>query len=104
MAAAPSDVLPDEILDAELRRKLARLVRRHPRLNPWIMSCNFFVSRVFSHVLFDRYTICANCTVRQDCLEMVIVLEDTDDRWGVFGGLTPPQRAKLRKELKEMLR
>jgi hypothetical protein len=35
---------------------------------------------------------------------MVIVLEDTDDRWGVFGGLTPPQRAKLRRELKEMLR
>ena len=56
------------------------------------------------HRYDEAMAICANCTVRQDCLEMVIVLEDTDDRWGVFGGLTPPQRAKLRKELKEMLR
>jgi len=35
---------------------------------------------------------------------MVIVLEDTDDRWGVFGGMTPTQRAKLRRELKELVR
>ena len=56
------------------------------------------------HRYDEALAICADCTVRQECLEMVIVLEDTDDRWGVFGGLIPPQRAKLRRELKEMLR
>jgi len=56
------------------------------------------------HRYDEALAICADCTVRQECLEMVIVLEDTDDRWGVFGGLTPTQRAKLRRELKEMLR
>ena len=56
------------------------------------------------HRYDEALAICANCSVRQDCLDMVIVLEDTDDRWGVFGGMTPPQRAKLRGELKEMVK
>lgn len=49
----------------------------------------------------EALAVCAQCSVTQQCLEIVIVLEDTDDRWGVFGGMTPAQRAQLRKELKE---
>lgn len=52
----------------------------------------------------EALAVCAECPVTQQCLEIVIVLEDTDDRWGVFGGMTPPQRAQLRRELKEVFR
>jgi len=56
-----------------------------------------------AHRFDEARAICASCTVRQKCLEMTIVFEDTDDRWGMFGGLTPNERAILRKELKTML-
>lgn len=56
------------------------------------------------HRYDEALAICANCSVRQECLDMVIVLEDTDDRWGVFGGMTPPQRANLRRKLKELVK
>lgn len=41
-------------------------------------------------------TFCAECVVRQDCLEMVLKYEDTDDRWGMFGGLSPAERREVR--------
>jgi hypothetical protein len=40
--------------------------------------------------------ICASCEVKVDCLNIVIGLEDLEDRWGVFGGLTPAERSNLR--------
>ena len=40
--------------------------------------------------------ICADCTVKTQCLEMVLKFEDTDDRWGMFGGLTPAERREVR--------
>jgi len=47
--------------------------------------------------------ICAGCTVKEECLAVVLRLEDTDDRWGMFGGLTPEQRRDIRKEQREKL-
>lgn len=40
--------------------------------------------------------ICADCSVKIQCLEMVLKYEDTDDRWGMFGGLTPAERREIR--------
>ena len=45
--------------------------------------------------------ICAVCPVCKECLDMVIGLEDADDRWGMFGGYTPAERRKLRYERDE---
>ena len=43
---------------------------------------------------------CDECVVRQDCLDMVLQYEDTDDRWGMFGGLTPVERREVRYKRK----
>lgn len=39
---------------------------------------------------------CKNCTVKKQCLALVMTLEEHDDRWGVFGGLNPMERRVLR--------
>ncbi len=37
---------------------------------------------------------CAQCTVRHECLNLAMSFDL--DRWGIFGGLTPRERAVLR--------
>lgn len=45
--------------------------------------------------------ICALCPVRKKCLALVIDLDPSDDKWGMFGGLTPYERKmKRRKRVK----
>lgn len=41
-------------------------------------------------------TICNRCEVRQECLEWALRHED----WGMWGGLTPVERKRLRSKLK----
>lgn len=41
--------------------------------------------------------ICATCTVREQCLDLVINADPADDKWGMFGGLTPHERRQLRQ-------
>jgi WhiB family redox-sensing transcriptional regulator len=36
--------------------------------------------------------VCRNCTVQQECAEFALT---RDDRYGVWGGLTPRERRKL---------
>lgn len=48
--------------------------------------------------------ICARCTVQAQCLNLVIKLEEHDDRWGVFGGLTPMERRVVRMERRKVAR
>ena len=48
--------------------------------------------------------ICVTCTVRKQCLNLVIDLEEHDDRWGVFGGLSPMERRELRIRRRRMIR
>jgi len=38
--------------------------------------------------------------VREQCLDLVIGLDEDCDRWGVFGGMTPAQRRVHRDELR----
>lgn len=45
--------------------------------------------------------ICRGCKVKKQCLNLVIKLEEHDDRWGVFGGLSPMERRVIRAERKK---
>jgi hypothetical protein len=44
--------------------------------------------------------ICASCSVTKECLAIAMPLEDTEDRWGIFGGLNPAERSELRRKKK----
>jgi hypothetical protein len=50
----------------------------------------------------DRWDVakhfCSSCIVKDECLGLVINLEEHDDRWGLFGGYTPTERRVLRDE------
>lgn len=54
-----------------------------------------------SSVTEDRYdlakSVCASCDVTDECLGLVIDLPDHDDRFGIFGGLSPHERLVLRQ-------
>ena len=39
---------------------------------------------------------CRVCPVKGECLEMVLKLEDHEDKWGMFGGMTPGERRVIR--------
>ena len=44
--------------------------------------------------------VCGRCPVRNQCLEFALaseIGEPNDHRWGIYGGLTPKQRADLAK-------
>ena len=51
--------------------------------------------------------VCRNCTVKRECLLLVIDLPEDDDRYGVFGGYSPAERRvkrdQLRKGIKDAL-
>jgi hypothetical protein len=44
---------------------------------------------------------CSRCSVQRQCLNLVIGLEEADDRWGFFGGYTPMERREIRAGYKE---
>jgi hypothetical protein len=46
-------------------------------------------------------SVCAICPVQRECLDLVIDLPSTDDKWGMFGGLTPYER-KMRRRRKQV--
>ena len=41
--------------------------------------------------------ICADCPVRNACLEAALSVPQADDGYGVFGGMTPEARRNMRK-------
>lgn len=47
---------------------------------------------------------CRECPVRVDCLEYAMTLENTNGRWGIYGGLRPAERAQLQKQRNRMRR
>lgn len=40
--------------------------------------------------------VCSQCPVSEECLQLALSVEEWDDRWGVFGGTTPGERADIR--------
>ena len=62
-----------------------------------LAACKGLPNRVF-FPLDRRYggarAVCATCPVRQECLDDALAL---GAKRGMFGGLTPSQRARLRR-------
>jgi WhiB family redox-sensing transcriptional regulator len=61
----------------------------------------FFPEKLNEKRFDEALKVCAKCTVKLQCLRLVIGLDDVDDRWGVFGGTTPRQRRHIRYELEK---
>jgi hypothetical protein len=62
------------------------------------LKAEIFFPRGVSEKRFDAAkAVCATCTEKEACLSLVIRLEPFEDRWGVFGGLTPAERIYERK-------
>lgn len=51
----------------------------------------------FGPVIKQAQGICHRCPVRAECLSFALSLPAVEDQWGVFGGLDPDQRQRLRK-------
>jgi WhiB family redox-sensing transcriptional regulator len=61
----------------------------------------FFASQTLAEDRWDKAKeICAKCTVKKQCLKLVINLPEDDDRWGVFGGLSPADRRVMRDKIR----
>lgn len=42
--------------------------------------------------------LCRGCQVRRECLEEALLVPGPSDRFGVFGGMSPPARRRLRQQ------
>jgi WhiB family redox-sensing transcriptional regulator len=61
-------------------------------------EANVFFPKGHNENRYDQAkSICETCTVKGGCLGLVLHLEDFEDKWGVFGGLTPAERKELRR-------
>jgi hypothetical protein len=61
----------------------------------------FFASQTLAEDRWDKAKlICTKCTVKKQCLKLVIDLPEDDDRWGVFGGLSPADRRVKRDQIR----
>ena len=93
--------------DNEVERvELARLYRREP--SRWMKRAACAPAHVdpeiFHPMDHDGETrmrarkVCARCPVKSDCLEDAL---DTKDAFGIRGGLTAPERARLAKQRRQ---
>lgn len=41
--------------------------------------------------------LCAKCPVRDECLEYALAWPEASDRYGIFGGMNPAERRRVRK-------
>lgn len=61
----------------------------------------FFPDMSLGEARWDRAKeVCKNCQVKRQCLKLVIKLPEDDDRYGVFGGLSPMDRRVLRDDIR----
>ncbi len=58
----------------------------------------FFVPKGGSNKLAKE--ICSRCIVRPECLENVLQIKTKHDEFGVVAGMSPRERAKIRKARK----
>lgn len=57
----------------------------------------FFPEKATTDAVWDEAkAICSACVVRDDCLAFALSFEEMDDRWGMYAGLTPHERAVIR--------
>lgn len=46
-----------------------------------------------AYIVREAKAVCARCPVRDECLEYALAI---DERWGIWGGLLPSERDRLR--------
>ena len=62
----------------------------------------FFPDMSHGEARWDKAkTICKTCSVKRECLKLVIDLSEDDDRYGVFGGLSPMERRVKRHQIRK---
>ena len=44
-------------------------------------------------------SLCSQCSVREQCLAVALNVDVSEDRWGMFGGMTPSERRAHRRKL-----
>jgi hypothetical protein len=58
----------------------------------------FFPDRHDGHRVREAKALCGGCGVRDECLADVLRVPGTYDRHGVRAGMTPKERATIRRE------
>lgn len=46
-------------------------------------------------------TYCDRCPVRAQCLAIALEVDVSEDRWGMFGGMTPSERRAHRRKVQQ---
>lgn len=60
----------------------------------------FPIHRKFTETSWSRArAICKGCAVRDECLASALSVDVSEDRWGMFGGMTPTERRYHRRWL-----
>jgi WhiB family transcriptional regulator, redox-sensing transcriptional regulator len=63
----------------------------------------FFPEYSVDKAFAQARSVCQSCPVIAECLDNQLRYEDFDDRWGMFGGLTPNERKEIRyKKMRRM--
>lgn len=52
----------------------------------------------------DARKICANCSVKEQCLELSEAFATSGDRNGMFGGLSPAERKTFRRHQRSSMK
>ena len=61
----------------------------------------FPTERKFTHKTWNTARgFCAVCTVRDECLATALAVDVSEDKWGMFGGMTPNERRRHRREIR----
>ena len=58
----------------------------------------FFPDPIRQPMAFKAVQICKTCTVRLECLDYAL---RNDERYGIWGGMFPSERAALKKQLRK---
>jgi hypothetical protein len=84
------DIVRDLLLD-ELSWQLNGLCRE---VDPEL----FFTERGDGWSAEEAVRVCGLCPVKQECLDWALSFDDNDDQYGVFGGVGPMKRRRMRRE------
>lgn len=75
--------------------------------NVFALDTDLFFERQSNRVRAAVQQICRECPVRKQCLEHALTYEARSPyppRYGIFGGLTPPERCELWQERRDIMK
>jgi hypothetical protein len=63
----------------------------------------FFPTSMSIHKWDEGKAVCAGCPVKEECLQVALAHDELEDRWGIFGGLSPSERLQLRDKKNQII-